>query len=179
MDYYSVLGPIDPQIEGPDGKLIPALGYLLKYEELLKKTNEGEISAAEMEILLNFDQGQLYSYEQARDLSKSLLEEWLCNYKFKDWNETETSKQKVDDQMKRVRAKEIADDLNNVQKWNSHGIGINLGQIEDDLKLRIDDFGKDEDVLQAVRGYHKLLIDYVGKMGFRSVVHSRHAFRPF
>ena len=26
MDYYSVLGPIDPQVQRPDGKMIPALG---------------------------------------------------------------------------------------------------------------------------------------------------------
>ena len=89
MDYYSVLGPIDPQIQGPDGHLIPALGYLVRYEDLLKKANLGKISTAEMQILLNFDQGQLYSFEQARDLSLSLLEEWLVEFKFKDWTETQ------------------------------------------------------------------------------------------
>src|SRR5262245_54819258 len=42
MDYYSVLGPIDPQVERtlPDGEkgLVPALGYLAKYEELVQKS---------------------------------------------------------------------------------------------------------------------------------------------
>ena len=28
MDYFSVLGPIDPQVERPDGKMIPALRVL-------------------------------------------------------------------------------------------------------------------------------------------------------
>ena len=78
MDYYSVLGPIDPQVQSQDRKkLIPALGYLIRYEELLHKANAGKAGAAELEILLNFDQGELYSYEQSRDLSVSLLEEWL------------------------------------------------------------------------------------------------------
>jgi len=36
MDYFSVLGPIDPQLEREDG-LVPALGYLEKYEELIEK----------------------------------------------------------------------------------------------------------------------------------------------
>ena len=40
MDYYSVLGPIDPQIES-NGKLVPALGYLLRYQELLDKGSRG------------------------------------------------------------------------------------------------------------------------------------------
>ena len=69
MDYYSVLGPIDPQVPNAEGQLIPALGYLVRYEELLDKANRGTITAAELSILMNFDQGNLYNYEQARDLS--------------------------------------------------------------------------------------------------------------
>ena len=84
MDYFSVLGPIDPQVPSQDGnKLIPAIGYLIKFQELLQKANSGEAGAAELEILLNFNQGELYSYEQARELSVSLLEEWLVKYKEK------------------------------------------------------------------------------------------------
>lgn len=77
MDYHAILGPIDPQIEGPNGTLIPALGYVLRYEELLKKAKKGKISQAEMEILLDFDQGQLYSYEQARPLT-SIARRMAC-----------------------------------------------------------------------------------------------------
>ncbi len=43
MDYYSVLGPIDPQVPGSDGSLVPALGYLIRYEDLLNKANKGKI----------------------------------------------------------------------------------------------------------------------------------------
>ena len=32
MDYYSILGPIDPQVYNRDGKLVPALGYLAKFD---------------------------------------------------------------------------------------------------------------------------------------------------
>ena len=67
MDYHSVLGPIDPQVENQDGKLVPALGYLIRYQELLDKANKGQITTAEMAILLEFDQGNLYSYQQARE----------------------------------------------------------------------------------------------------------------
>ena len=66
MDYYSVLGPIDPQIQNQEGRQIPALGYLIRYEELLDKANKGQLSAAELSILLNFDQGDLYRYTQAK-----------------------------------------------------------------------------------------------------------------
>ena len=32
MDYYSRLGPIDPQVESSTGNQVPALGYLARYE---------------------------------------------------------------------------------------------------------------------------------------------------
>jgi hypothetical protein len=51
MDYYSVLGPIDPQVE-VDGKLVPALGYLEKYDELVEKANGGGLNDAELAYLL-------------------------------------------------------------------------------------------------------------------------------
>jgi hypothetical protein len=109
MDYYSVLGPIDPQVPSQDGRrLIPALGFLIKYEELLKKANSGQAGAAELEILLSFNQGELYSYEQARALSVSLLEEWLVKYKFRNWAKTERRGVPVTKTMKKTRAREIA-----------------------------------------------------------------------
>ena len=46
MDYFSCLGPIDPQIE-KDGKLVPALSYLNQFERLNKKAAEGKLTSAE------------------------------------------------------------------------------------------------------------------------------------
>lgn len=178
MDYYSVLGPIDPQVESQDGnKLIPALGYLIKYEELLKKANVGQAGAAELQVLLNFDQGELYSYEQARDLSVSLLEEWLVKYKFKNWKKTETRRVNVTLAMKKHRAREIAKILNDARRWNSHGIGISMERLRKDLNLKIDDFGKSRRLNELIRSYHKLLTDYMQKRGQRAVVHTRMNYR--
>lgn len=141
MDYYSVLGPIDPQIEC-DGKLVPALGYLARYEKLLRKANRGKVSTAEMRILLSFDQNLLYAYEQARALSFSLLEEWLVKYKFKDWHITQTRKIPVTLELKKRRAREIARKLCDIRLWNSHGIGINLERLRSVCNLQINDFGQ-------------------------------------
>ena len=175
MDYYSVLGPIDPQVSSQDGnKLIPALGYLIKYEELLAKANAGKAGAAELEVLLNFDQGELYSYEQARDLSVSLLEEWLVKYKFKNWKKTDKRGIKVTSAMKKRRAREIAEILNDARRWNSHGIGISIPErLRKDLNLRVDDFGKISKLNELIRSYHKLLTDYMQKRAQRAVVHTR------
>lgn len=178
MDYYSVLGPIDPQVESDDGKLIPALGYLIRYEELLAKANQGQITTAEMEMLLRFDQGRLYSYEQARDLSKTLLEEWLVKYKFKNWTETETSRTLVTPDMKRNRAREIADKLNDPKLWNSHGIGINMERLRRELNLKIDDFGASAKLNEGIRNYHRLLSDYMVKMGSMAAIHTLNGYEP-
>ena len=40
MDYFSVLGPIDPQVQNKEGKWVPALGYLDKVNEMLEKARE-------------------------------------------------------------------------------------------------------------------------------------------
>jgi membrane-bound ClpP family serine protease len=178
MNYYSVLGPIDPQAPGPDGRLIPALGYLIRYEELLAKGNKGRLSDAEMNILLSFDQILLYSYEQARDLSLSLLEEWLVKYKFKDWMVTEGTKKKVTAAMKKKRAKEIAQKLNDVKVWNSHGIGINMERLRRDLNLKIDDFALDGKLDMAVKIYYGLLTDFMARMTQAGVIHTRRTYLP-
>jgi hypothetical protein len=173
MDYYSVLGPIDPQVPSQSGRLIPALGFLIRYQELLDRANSGKAGAAELEILLSFNQGELYSYEQARLLSVSLLEEWLAKYKFRDWKKTEKRGQKVTLAMKKARAGDIANKLNDVRRWNSHGIGINMQVLRRELKLKIDDFGEDKDLSQAIRAYHRLLFDYLNRLGLSSVIHTR------
>lgn len=174
MNYYSVLGPIDPQVPSQDGRrLIPALGSLIRYEELLAKANSGTAGAGDLEILLAFNQGELYSFEQARALSMSLLEEWLAKYKFKNWKETEKRKKPVSGAMKKARAREIAESLNNVKRWNSHGIGISMQVLRRELKLKIDDFGTKKQLDQTVREYHKLLMDYMSSSQQVSIVHTR------
>jgi len=53
MDYYSLLGPIDPQVQRPGGTgLIPALGYLVQYERLIEKDRKGELTTAEAQVLV-------------------------------------------------------------------------------------------------------------------------------
>lgn len=179
MDYYSVLGPIDPQVPGPDGGLVPALGYLIRYNKLLEKAQKGTLSTGEMALLLSFDQTLLDSYEQARDLSVTLLREWLVKYKFKDWNVTETRGRPVTEKMKIRRADEVANKLNDVKKWNSHGMGISRDRLIRDLNLKIDDFAADTKLNTFVRAYHELLTDFMSRMGQAGAIHIRGSYRPF
>jgi len=181
MDYYSTLGPIDPQVENMKGRHVPALGYLERYNELMDKAaTPGALNMAELEILLSFDQGELYQFEQAREQSVELLKEWLVKYKFKNWKKTETRKAKVTKQMKMARAEAIARSLNDTKKWHVHGNGISMDVLSRDLKLLINDFGEDENTSGIIRAYNDLLTDYMEKILLKGgVVHVNGQFHPF
>ena len=181
MDYFSRLGPIDPQVPSQDGsKMVPALGYVERYNELIQKANSGQLNTAELHVLIGgFDQAQLYQYEQERELSISLLEEWLCSYKFKNWRSTETRRLPVDDGMKQERAKNIAAALSNTRRWHSHGHGISKDVLQSELKLQIDDFGNDAGFSNCIRNYHGLLTDYMSRRALVGVIHRNGDFKPY
>ena len=181
MDYYSVLGPIDPQVERPgsDGLLLPALGYLVQYERLIKKSQQGKLTTAEMAFLIEkFDPAELYKYEQSRELSITLLKQWLVKYKFKNWEKTEARGIKVTNTMRTRRAGEVAKILNRTEHWHSHGHGISIEVLRRDLKLQIEDFGSKPTLNQKVRNYHRLLVDYRMRRGHRGVLHWLKNYTP-
>lgn len=160
---------------------MPALGYLERYNELMDKAAiPGALNMAELQILLTFDQGELYQFDQAREQSVELLKEWLVKYKFKNWKKTETRKAKVTKQMKMARAETIARTLNDTKKWHVHGNGISMDVLSKDLKLLINDFGGDENTSGIIRAYNDLLTDYVTKILIKGgVVHVNGQFQPF
>lgn len=173
MDYFSVLGPIDPQVQSQDGRMIPALGYVERYENLIRKADSGDINTAELTLLVQaFDQGLLQMYEHERSLAIQLIEDWLPKYKFKDWNSTETRNVPVDDDMKKKRASDIASILSDNSRWHSHGIGINKDILVNDLNLKIKDYGENKELSDAVRDFHGLLIDYSSKMAYQTILYT-------
>jgi len=175
MDYYSVLGPIDPQVPNKDGRWVPALGYLHKYAELIKKsrTKRGLTEAELAYLLSRFDPADLYSYAQARDLSTKLLKQWLVKYKFKDWDKTETRQKKVTKSMKEKRAEAIADTLNDTELWKSHARPISMEILRRDVNLKIEDFGEPRkaELRNHIKCYHQLLRDYMAKTNRIWVTH--------
>ena len=175
MDYFSCLGPIDPQIER-DGKLVPALSYLTQFERLNQKAAQGGLTSAEYALLSKLDLGELYQFEQARELSVELLVKWLSQYKFKGWDRTETRGEEVTEEMKKERAQDIATLLNDPARWHSHARGIDMNTLRNEVGLQIEDLAKHSNLHQAVRIYFELLRDYMGRQGLFSFVHSRGFF---
>lgn len=175
MDYFSCLGPIDPQIE-KDDKLVPALSYLNQFERLNQKAAGGELTAAEYALLSKLDLGELYQFEQARELSVELLVKWLSRYKFKGWDKTETRGLEVTDQMKEERAQSIADLLNDTARWHSHARGIDVKTLRDEVGLRIDSLDDEPKLYGSIRSYFDLLKDYMDRQQLYSFVHAKGYF---
>lgn len=177
MDYYSILGPIDPQVRNRDGTFVPALGYLEKYDELIKRSNRGSLSAAELAFLIQkFDPAQIHRFEQARDHSVDLLKKWLVQYKFKNWQITETGKKAVTAKMRETRAAEIAKALNDTKRWRSHGRGLSMDVIKSGLNLLISNFGDEPELNKRVRSYYRLLQDHMSGKGHTMALHTRNGF---
>jgi|SRR5579863_3943812 len=180
MDYYSTLGPIDPQVARSGRGMVPALGYLEQYGRLIKKAQRGAISTAEISYLIHhFDPAELYNYEQARELSISLLKEWLVRYKFKNWRKTATRGIDVTPRMREKRADEIAKMLNNIKHWHSHGRGISLEVVRRELRLQVEDFGEIEELGSKIRAYYKLLQGYMVRLAHDVVLHRKGRYFSF
>jgi hypothetical protein len=176
MSYFSVLGPIDPQIE-KDGKLVPALSYLSQYQRLCKKADAGQLNTAEYALLNKLDLGELHQFEQARELSVELLEVWLSQYKFKDWTNHSSNGTAVTKDEKRARAKEIGEALSNNEAWHSHGRGIARETLTaKPIRLKIDKIEDYPELLSSLDQYFALLQDYMNRERFPMFVHTKEFF---
>ena len=161
MDYFSCLGPIDPQIER-GGLPVSALSYLRQYERMKKEAN---LSMAEHQLLEKLDLAELEDIRLRVDLSVSLITEWLSKYKFKNWEKSEEEKEE--------RAREIAEELNNQEKWFVHGHGIHMDVMKNDLGLKIKDYGADSILKDLVWKYFRPAIEVQQSLNLASFCHYR------
>lgn len=171
MDYFSVLGPIDPQVPNKEGKYIAALGYLDKVNEFITKAAAGKLTNAEIIWLKEIDLGELRSFEQARDLTIDLLKKWLVTYKFKNWNNHKNGNP-VTLVEKQQRAEDIAKELSNNKTWKSHGKGITITELTG-LKLKIEDYSGDVALRPLIRDYYNTMDEYVRTHKLNLFIHDR------
>jgi len=179
MDYSSSLGPIDPQVF--NGKeWVPALGYLDQVERLLERANNGTISPAEVVILQSQDLATLSRYEQAKNLTITLLKRWLVQYKFSEWTVHDSTPglvgQVVTDAEKETRAEEIARQLGDNKIWHSHGRTIGINTLKSLLRLKIEDFSEDKELRTTIRSYNDLLTEYIARNQLPLFMHSKNYF---
>ena len=177
MDYYSVLGPIDPQVPSEDGYRLSGYGALEKFKELKKTVNSANSAdevRAELAILIKkFDPASIFQIEQAIEHGITLITEWLPKYKFRDWKKTKSKKDKVTSKMRKDRAQKIARALGDASKWHSHGRGISMQRLQgDEIKLEIDDFGQDKKLNSTIKNYCRLAQDHFERLGMKDYIHT-------
>ena len=180
MDYSSSLGPIDPQI-CKGNELVSALGYLDQMEKMIQKSAKEKLTEVDMLMIKGQDLALLNEYEQARELTKTLLKEWLAKYKFSNWNKHRSDPKKkgqeVTDNEKEKRAEEIANILSDNKIWHSHGRQIGLKTLQEVLHLEIEDYSKDGELLSKIRRYFEFLTPYLKPLvRYGTFIHSRNWF---
>ena len=176
MDYTSSLGPIDPQIF--NGKeWVPALGYLDQVERMIEKSANNALTEAELVILQNQDLAMLSRFEQAKNLTITLLKKWLVEFKFKDWTEHRTNQSlkgnPVTIDEKQARAEEIATALSNNKLWHSHGRMIGVSTLTRVLRLQIEDYSTDTELRGKLLEYNEFLTEYIARHDYQFFLHSR------
>ena len=179
MDYSSSLGPVDPQVHNGT-EWVPALGYLDQVEKMIQKSKEGKFTDVEALVIKGLDPAMLSKFEQARNLTITLLEKWLAEYKFSNWTEHRSDPEKkgktVTDDEKKKRAKEIAEILSDNKKWHSHERQIGLQKLKREFRLEIEDYSKDEELRPKIQRYFEFLTPYIVNYGYRTFIHSRNWF---
>ena len=176
MDYASSLGPIDPQVQSQSasGGFVPALGYLDKVNEFITKANANKLSAAEVIMLKSLDLAELRRFEQAKDLSISLLKQWLVSCKFKNWTHHRTTNPgaEVTAEERLARAEQVAVELMNNSRWNSHGRMIGMRTLKDVLGLEIDDYSNIRVLRNNATMYSSLLSEYLERQSLPMIIHT-------
>lgn len=122
------------------------------------------MATAEIFMLQQLDLGRLNLYKSAKELTTTLLKDWLVKYKFKTWTHHRSDPvkkgQEVTLEEKQERAEEIAKQLANNKLWKAHGRFINMNTLRTLLKLEIDDFGQDANLREKLRAYHDTLVEF-------------------
>lgn len=171
MNYSSSLGPIDPQVFS-NGRFIPAQGYLDQFNKLIEKSLKNEISPLEIQMIRDLNLGDLNFYDEARNLTTTLLQQYLVDYKFKDWINHRNGSI-VTKEEKKSRAKEIAELLGDNSYWHSHGRHIGINTLKNTLKLKIEDYSSNKMLYEIINRYNSLGEQFASKQNWLTFIHSR------
>ncbi len=142
MDERAFLGPIDPQVPGKDGRLVPAQAILV----LLKKIQDsGQANVAQgrspdwtdIQLLNNMDPKEIGNTLSLSSYSTQLATTYLERYKFRDWI-THTNGNPVQPEERHAVADAAAKKLCSHEFWKVHSNSINRDTAYSELKIKID-----------------------------------------
>lgn len=142
MSNQSQIGPIDPQVRTKSGEFVPAQSILTLIDDIRSRGEEaikkgGRPSWTDLQILNGIDPKEIGNALNSSNYSIQLVDEYLHNFKFKDWIKHSQGELPVTPQEKKERATEIATMLCDHSKWKNHGHAITREAAWEVCKLRI------------------------------------------
>jgi len=158
MGKTSALGPIDAQMIYPStGKRFSADALLEGLEKIKKEVlDTGKLNPAYIPILQNISPGEIQHCENAQAFSRTLVREWLRDYKFSHWETHKSSGKPVSLEEKELRANEIATALCKHSDWFTHARSIKIDDLKK-LRLEIVDYSEMNELNDAINRYFTLL----------------------
>ena len=144
------LGPIDAQIQ--IGRSIgSAHDYMKWVESKMEEANKyGQLNNFDALMVAQITPNELVGVQHSLDFGKELVTNFLKEYKFKNWEITETEGKLVVDALRQERAEEIAEKLANHSQWKSHGRALKIDTLRKDIGLKIEDLSDDSKVCDVV-----------------------------
>lgn len=156
MGTTSALGPIDAQMSS-NGKRFSADAFLAGLNSIRKEAEEKKhLDIAYIPILQNISPGEIQHCENAQAFSRTLVTNWLKDYKFKFWTKHSSTGVEVTETEKKERANTIATLLCNHGHWLTHGRSIKLPDLTE-MGLQITDYSKIAELNDAITKYYTLL----------------------
>lgn len=151
------LGPIDAQVQ-IGRSLGSAHDYMKWVEDKIEEANRnGQLNNFDALMVAQITPNELVGVQNSLDFGKELVTNFLRDYKFKNWEVTETQGNVVDADFKQKRAEEIADRLADHSQWKSHGRALKIDKLRDDLQLKIEDLADYPEVCEIVERMQVLL----------------------
>jgi len=134
------LGPIDAQIK-IGRTIVSAHDYQEWVEEKKEEAQKnGRLNPFDAIMISQISPGELKGVVNSLEFAKDLVSDWLEKYKFKNWTKTRTRKIDVTVEMRKNRAKEVANDFANHTEWRTHGRSLKIDDLSEKLLIeRIDD----------------------------------------
>jgi hypothetical protein len=105
------------------------------------------LDIAYIPILQNISPGEIQHCENAQAFSRTLVTNWLKEYKFKFWEKHSSTGKPVSDYEKKARAETIAKLLCNHGHWLTHGRSVKVDDLNG-MRLQILDYSKNKVTIQ-------------------------------
>ncbi len=160
MSETGSLGPIDAQV--PIGRsMVSAYDYKTWIDDKrAEAAKNGKLNPFDAIMVAQISPGEVYGVVNSLDFAKILVQDWLVKYKFKNWTVTETRQLPVTPQMKKDKAKYIADYLCKHTDWKTHARSLKIEDLQDLLKIeRIDDNPKLANIVYRIKIITRLIFD--------------------